>query len=163
MFRCAEGVLLRAPLLARSRVRATWRDAEEPGAEPAGPDAAPAEPGEVRRQLLELLEDPRFREALDVSSPSLARTLDAVRADTPVAPAELRKAHRAVTRYLLRAASRPTPFGLLAGVLWGTFGEATKGELTGAGHRAARPDAGWLAGLVAGWERDPAVHAGLSV
>ncbi|MEU7583523.1 lantibiotic dehydratase family protein [Streptomyces sp. NPDC041068] len=151
VFRCADGVLLRTPLLARPQVRATWRD------------TADAEPGDLRAHLLELLADARFREALEVSSPSLARTLGAVLADEPVAASDLRKAHRAVTRYLLRAASRPTPFGLLAGVVWGSFGEATKGELTGAGHRAARPDAGWLAERIAQWERDPAVHRELSV
>ncbi|MEU8962029.1 lantibiotic dehydratase [Streptomyces sp. NPDC048491] len=158
MFRCADGVLLRAPLLARSSVRATWRDG--PRAEFGGTGR---EADELRSRLVELLVDARFREALDVSSPSLARTVDAVLAGSPVTTSDLRKAHRAVTRYLLRAASRPTPFGLLAGVLWGSFGAATKGELTGEGHRAVRPDAGRLAGLIARWERDPAVHRGLSV
>ncbi|WP_078868733.1 lantibiotic dehydratase [Streptomyces sp. NRRL B-1347] len=157
VFRCADGVLLRAPLLARPRVRATWRDGEDGDGDRRG-DA-----DELRSQLVELLADGLFREALEVSSPSLARTVDAVLEGGSVAASDVRKAHRAVTRYLLRAASRPTPFGLLAGVLWGSFGEATKGELTGAGHRGARPDAGWLARLVAGWERDPAVHLGLSV
>ena len=158
VFRCADGVLLRTPLLARPRVRATWRDGVG-----ARPDETGAEPGELRAHLVELLADARFREALEVSSASLARTVDAVLADEPVTASDMRKLHRAVTRYLLRAASRPTPFGLLAGVLWGSFGAATKGELTGAGHRAARPDAGWLARLIAEWERDPEVHLGLSV
>ncbi|WP_079143479.1 lantibiotic dehydratase [Streptomyces luteocolor] len=158
VFHCADGVLLRAPLLARPGVRATWRDDVRDRPEGSGP-----EPGELRAHLVELLADTRFREAVEVSSPSLARTVDAVLADAPIAPSDLRKAHRAVTRYLLRAASRPTPFGLLAGVLWGSFGETTKGELTGEGHRAARPDAGWLARLITEWERDPAVHLGLSV
>ncbi|MEV5978368.1 lantibiotic dehydratase [Streptomyces sp. NPDC052114] len=164
VFRCADGVLLRAPLLARPRVRATWRDVVRDGPDESGAEAVEAaEAGELRSHLVELIADPRFREALEVSSPSLARTVDAVLADAPMAVSDLRKAHRAVTRYLLRAASRPTPFGLLAGVLWGSFGTTTKGELTGAGHRAARPDAGRLARLVAEWERDPAVHLGLSV
>ncbi|WP_159047950.1 lantibiotic dehydratase [Streptomyces sp. WM6378] len=150
--------MLRTPLLARSSVRATWWDAARERPDGTGPEV-----GELRAHLVELLADARFREALDVSSPSLARTVDAVLSGSPVAASDLRKAHRAVTRYLLRAASRPTPFGLLAGVLWGSFGAATKGELTGGGHRAVRPDAGRLARLVAQWERDPAVHRGLSV
>ncbi|MFI6055589.1 lantibiotic dehydratase [Streptomyces violascens] len=150
--------MLRAPILARSSVRATWGDGERDQQDGARP-----EPGELRTRLVEMLADARFREALEVSSPSLARTVDAVLEGEPVAASDLRKAHRAVTRYLLRAASRPTPFGLLAGVLWGSFGAATKGELTGAGHRAVRPDAGRLARLIAEWERDPAVHLGLTV
>ncbi|MFF1379447.1 thiopeptide-type bacteriocin biosynthesis protein [Streptomyces sp. NPDC058308] len=185
VFRCADGVLLRAPLLARPRARATWqeaarqdealqeassrdsrhsRDGASKARDEAGDEQSKADAlGELRAQLAELVADARFREALEVSSPSLARTLDAVLADAPVVASDLRKAHRAVTRYLLRAASRPTPFGLLAGVLWGSFGAATKGELTGAGHKAARLDAGLLARLIAEWERDPAVHRGLSV
>ncbi|MFJ2774586.1 lantibiotic dehydratase [Streptomyces sp. NPDC087300] len=181
VFRCADGVLLRAPLLARPKARATWQDATRQDAVPrdgARQDRDGARPGRgetgdarseadtlagLRAQLTELVADARFREALEVSSPSLARTVDAVLADAPVTPSDLRKAHRAVTRYLLRAASRPTPFGLLAGVLWGSFGAATKGELTGEGHKAARLDAGLLARLIAAWERDPAVHQGLSV
>ncbi|MFJ2739167.1 lantibiotic dehydratase [Streptomyces sp. NPDC087440] len=147
VFRCADGVLIRTPLLARRRARATWQDS----------------PGELRSQLLELVADTRFREALEVSSPSLARTVEALLAGAPLSASDLRKAHRAVTRYLLRAASRPTPFGLLAGVLWGSFGAATKGELTGGGHRAARLDAGLLARLVTAWERDPEIHRRLTV
>ncbi|WP_150494652.1 lantibiotic dehydratase [Streptomyces kanamyceticus] len=164
VFRCADGVLLRAPLLARPRARATWQD--EVRQSPDGTGAPPPESTDLdalRAQLQELLADARFREAVEVSSPSLARTVDAVLANAPVTPSDLRKAHRAVTRYFLRAASRPTPFGLLAGVLWGSFGAATKGELTGEGHKAARLDAGLLARLIAEWERDPAVHQGLSV
>lgn len=144
--------------MARRRVGETWRDGVR-----ARPDETDAELAELRAHVVEMLADARFREALEVSSTSLARTVDAVLADEPVTASDMRKAHRAVTRYLLRAASRPTPFGLLAGVLWGSFGAATRGELTGTGHRAARPDAGWLARLIAGWERDPAVHRGLKV
>ncbi|MFJ6572135.1 lantibiotic dehydratase [Streptomyces sp. NPDC091292] len=155
---------MRAPLLARSRARGTWQLGERGRPdENGGESSGPADVGVLRAQLAELVADARFREALEVSSPSLARTVDAVLANTPVTASDLRKAHRAVTRYLLRAASRPTPFGLLAGVLWGSFGAATKGELTGAGHKAARLDAGLLARLIAEWERDPAVHRGLSV
>lgn len=158
LFRCADGLLLRAPLLTRREVRKTWGDGAR-----TEPDETGTDRGEPRADLVAWLADARFREALEVSSSSLTRTVDALLADMPVPPADLRKAHRAVTRYLLRAASRPTPFGLLAGVMWGSFGAATKGELTGAGHKAARPDAGWLARLITQWEREPAVHLGLSV
>ncbi|WP_306338935.1 lantibiotic dehydratase, partial [Streptomyces sp. KL118A] len=154
---------MRAPLLPRRRAHATWRTGASESRKEPERRAAGDGPDELRAQLAELLADTRFREALEVSSPSLARTVEAVLAGTPVAASDLRKAHRAVTRYLLRAASRPTPFGLLAGVMWGSFGAATKGELSGTGHKAARLDAGLLARLIAEWERDPAVHRGLSV
>ncbi|MFF0967845.1 lantibiotic dehydratase [Streptomyces sp. NPDC003703] len=153
LFHCADGMLLRAPLLARDEVRATWSDVED--------DRQDSE--SLRARLTGLLADDRFREAVEVSSPSLARTTDAVLAGRPVPVPDLRKALRAVTRYRLRAASRPTPFGLMAGVLWGSFGDTTKGELTGEGHKAARPDASWLSHRVAAWEQDPAVLPHLSI
>ncbi|MFE7119400.1 lantibiotic dehydratase [Streptomyces sp. NPDC057654] len=153
LFRCADGILLRAPLLARDEVRATWWDTEN-GAE---------SPEVLRARLVGALADDRFREAVEVSSPSLARTADAVLAGRAVTASDLRKALRAVTRYRLRAASRPTPFGLMAGVLWGSFGDATKGELTGEVRKTARPDASWLSQRIAAWERDPAVLPGLSI
>ncbi|WP_167355655.1 lantibiotic dehydratase [Streptomyces atriruber] len=154
---------MRAPLLPRRRAHATWQTGASESRKDPERRAAGDGPDELRSQLAELLADTRFREALDVSSPSLARTVETVLAGTPVAASDLRKAHRAVTRYLLRAASRPTPFGLLAGVMWGSFGAATKGELSGTGHKAARLDAGLMARLIAEWERDPTVHRGLSV
>ncbi|MEV0280377.1 lantibiotic dehydratase [Streptomyces sp. NPDC050610] len=153
LFRCADGMLLRAPLLARDEVRATWWDTENNAQSPEV----------LRARLVGALADDRFREAVEVSSPSLARTADAALSGRTVAASDLRKALRAVTRYRLRAASRPTPFGLMAGVLWGSFGDTTKGELTGEGHKAARPDASWLSQRVAAWERDPAVLPGLSI
>ncbi|MFD8614827.1 lantibiotic dehydratase [Streptomyces sp. NPDC059631] len=153
LFHCADGMLLRAPLLARDEVRATWWGAEDDRRDPET----------LRARLTGLLADKRFREAVEVSSPSLARTTDAVFSGRPVPVSDLRKALRAVTRYRLRAASRPTPFGLMAGVLWGSFGATTKGELTGEGHKEARPDASWLLRRVAAWEQDPAVLPHLSV
>ncbi|MFH8220861.1 lantibiotic dehydratase [Streptomyces sp. NPDC018057] len=153
LFHCADGMLLRAPLLARDEVRATWWDTEDDG----------QDPDTLRARLTGLLADERFREAVEVSSPSLARTTDAVLSGRPVPGSDLRKALRAVTRYRLRAASRPTPFGLMAGVLWGSFGDTTKGELTGEGHKAARPDASWLLRRVAAWEQDPAVLPQLGI
>lgn len=158
IFRCADGVLFRALLLPRRRVSETWQ-----GVARDRPAETDAELAELRNHLVEMIADERFREALEVSSTSLAHTIDAVLANEPVTASDMRKAHRAVTRYLLRAVSRPTPFGLLAGVLWGSFRAATKGELSGTGHRAARLDAGRLARRVAEWERDPAVRQGLNV
>ncbi|MGI5269163.1 lantibiotic dehydratase [Nonomuraea sp. CA-218870] len=119
--------------------------------------------GEDTAFLREALRDPLLREALEVSSPSLAGVLDRVEAGRPVEEAKRRRAVLATARYLLRMAGRPTPFGLLAGVALAGFGDTAKVRLGCAHAKGVRPDAGWLAGLLAAWERDPAVRRGLRV
>ncbi|GAA2094764.1 lantibiotic dehydratase [Streptomyces albiaxialis] len=103
-----------------------------------GPDA-------LGPYLLELVKDPAVREALKVSSASLADTLAKVENGVPVGEAKLRRAALAVTRYILRMTGRPTPFGLLAGVRTARLGGDTAAVRTGSAHRKhARPDAAWL-------------------
>ncbi|MGW2815829.1 lantibiotic dehydratase [Streptomyces sp. NPDC001415] len=99
-----------------------------------------------------------FREAIEVSSPSLAQVLDR---DTPPTGDALRRAATAVGRYRLRMTTRPTPFGLLAGVALARFGDSASVRW-GERHRAAvRPDLGWLASAVGRLHEDPAVLPGL--
>ncbi|MGI5292079.1 lantibiotic dehydratase [Nonomuraea polychroma] len=113
--------------------------------------------------LEEALRDPLLREALEVSSDSLAGTLSRIEDGRPVEAAKRRRAVMATARYLLRMAGRPTPFGLLAGVALADFGDTAKIRLGRAHAKGVRPDAGWLATLLAGWERDPRVRRRLRV
>lgn len=113
--------------------------------------------------LEEALGDPLLREALEVSSDSLAGTLSRIEDGRPVDAAKRRRAVMATARYLLRMAGRPTPFGLLAGVALADFGDTAKVRLGRAHDKGVRPDAGWLATLLADWERDPRVRRRLRV
>jgi thiopeptide-type bacteriocin biosynthesis protein len=160
-FAVAAGALLRVATLPATRAADTWLDLDPADPEQSGPAA-----GYLRR----LLADPVLREAVEVSSRSLAGTLDRVAAGAPPQPRALARAVFATTRYLLRAATRPTPFGLFAGVAMAGFaGDGPGGDPAGkvrlgtAHRRWARPDLGWLAALVDRWERDPAGLAGLRV
>ncbi|GAA2695607.1 lantibiotic dehydratase [Nonomuraea recticatena] len=113
--------------------------------------------------LAEALHDQWLREALEVSSDSLAGTLDRIEAGLPVEETKRRRATLATARYLLRMTGRPTPFGLLAGVALADFGDTAKVRMGEAHTKGVRPDAGWLAALLADWERDPRVRRELRV
>ncbi|MFI6054331.1 lantibiotic dehydratase [Streptomyces violascens] len=143
LFTAAEPVLLRAPA----------RPVPEHPDGPAGPAEA-----DLAAYVAEAAADPLFREAIEVSSPSLAQVLAR---DTPPTGDALRRAATAVGRYRLRMTTRPTPFGLLAGVALARFGDSASVRW-GERHRTAvRPDLGWLASVVDRLHRDPAVLPGL--
>ena len=115
----------------------------------AAPDPATATAGELLAYLRELLADPKLFEAIEVSSSSLARTLDKLLAEdspgtTKPERAKLERAVLAVTRYLLRMSGRPTPFGLLAGVAPVQFDGTAKVRIGSAHTRSVAPDSGWL-------------------
>ncbi|MFF5672808.1 lantibiotic dehydratase [Streptomyces hygroscopicus] len=150
MFHAEPTGLLRVPLLPHTatgtRAQLDPRDREQ-----------------VRRYLDALLSDRRVEEALAVSSPSLRRAVQALRAGAPMKAGALRKLALSATRYVLRAASRATPFGLLAGVAPVSFGEGCQVRMGTSHRKAVRPDGGWLTGVLAAWEGDPEVLRALRV
>jgi thiopeptide-type bacteriocin biosynthesis protein len=109
---------------------------------------------EYERAYRDLLEDPRVQTALTVGSLAV---VEALQRSTPIG-ADSRLA-RTLHNYLVRMSSRPTPYGLFAGV-----GLATWGQQTDIAIGTARPitrtriDMKWLAGLVAELEADPRVR-----
>ncbi|MFJ5221080.1 lantibiotic dehydratase [Streptomyces sp. NPDC088354] len=107
--------------------------------------------------------DSRIREALEVSSPSLASAVDRIAAGEAVSDARLRKISDAVSRYLIRMSTRPTPFGLMAGVTAANLGEATIVEFGQKDRKAVRPDMSWLIPLLARWERQPNIWKRMQV
>lgn len=100
---------------------------------------------------------PVITEALDVSSSSLSAVLDRVVRGEPVELKQLRRAARSVSRYLVRMATRATPFGLMAGVTFVRFADAGPAKVRlGADHRkAVQPDMAWLAAVARECERSP--------
>lgn len=119
---------------------------------------APLEPFLLRFPLLPFEQfadfdgsDPLVQEAIALASPSLAS------ARTP-------KAEAARARYLSRMTTRPTPFGLFAGVSLGRFGPTDLRLAPRSEHRKrTRPDLKWLLGVVRDLERDPNIVRQLSV
>ncbi|WOX16327.1 lantibiotic dehydratase [Streptomyces sp. N50] len=99
-----------------------------------------------------------FATAVEFSSPDLAARVRQILVGEPVPDPAVRRAVLSVARYLLRARSRATPFGLFAGVAAARTGP-TPLLRTGTGHRAVtRPDAAWTAALVDRLEELPALR-----
>lgn len=102
--------------------------------------------------------------AIGVASPDLARALTGLHDGTaPAQPQRVRRAVEALIRYLLRWTSRPTPFGLFAGIaVAGLSGHASVrwGERHTVSERA---DAAWFADLISDLEAQLPVLRGLPV
>jgi thiopeptide-type bacteriocin biosynthesis protein len=102
-------------------------------------------------------------EALQHSSPVLAGQLRALCTAEEPSARDVRRAALSVTRYLLRAQHRATPFGLFAGVTAARFGPRARAEW-GAGHVVVgRAGAEWLAAVVERLEACPELFDRLSV
>ena len=109
----------------------------------------------LRRRLEDIATTPQFRDALFVASPSLAAAVDMWRKDPDCDKG--RATERSLVSYVLRAAARPTPFGLFAGCTTGTIGARTSLQLEGLDRyrRHTRLDMDYLLTLADEAERDP--------
>jgi thiopeptide-type bacteriocin biosynthesis protein len=98
--------------------------------------------------------DPEVRWALAVASPSLLAALDRARtSDRGLARLESK-----LLRYLIRMSTRPTPFGLFAGVGMAGWADRTDLALAGPPRTRTRLDMEWLLRLVLQLEADPEVR-----
>jgi thiopeptide-type bacteriocin biosynthesis protein len=102
--------------------------------------------------------DPRVHRALAVGGGDLARALE-----RPVSGDRARqRLAEKIIRYLIRMSTRPTPYGMYAGVGLGAWGEHTNLALAAEKPRTrTRPDMGWLLAMVGALESRPEVRAGL--
>ncbi|GAA3436263.1 lantibiotic dehydratase [Kutzneria kofuensis] len=104
--------------------------------------------------LREIAAVPGLREAIAVASTSLDQAFDRALANGLTHDRAGRVAF-SVAKYLLRMATRPVPFGTMAGTATAEVGCGPGSAELGARHRReALPDLGWLASLVARWEQD---------
>ena len=74
-----------------------------------------------------------------------------------------RRLDASLLRYLTRMSTRPTPYGMFAGVALASWGERTTVELSASPHTHTRPDMAWLAGLLDATAADHAVKPRLKV
>ena len=96
-----------------------------------------------------------------VASPSLAAAVDPWRKEPDSDKG--RATERSLVSYVMRAAARPTPFGLFAGCTTGTIGTRTclRLESLGRYRRHTRLDMDYLWALAEAVERDPRLRAEL--
>lgn len=102
----------------------------------------------TRAYLREQLEDVRIREALLAGSPDLFSAIPRW-VDEPTTR-KGRQAEINVLRYVLRMATRPTPFGLFASVAFGHIAPQTQIQLgpMARNRKRTRPDMQWLLALI---------------
>lgn len=119
---------------------------------------ASAEPTSWRAWLQQTWCDTDFAAAVKAASPDLANRVEHVCAHRAVPAPAMRRTVVAVLRYLLRARTRATPFGLFAGVAAVRIG--TEPALrVGTGHRAiAKADAAHSTALIDRFEQHPALR-----
>ncbi|RBQ16942.1 lantibiotic dehydratase [Spongiactinospora rosea] len=139
MYRYLDAAVLRAPAWPPGRQLPSWPDLT-------------GEDGDAswRPWLERIWTLPGFAVALEQASPALARRLCEIRSGAHVTDSRVRSAVLSTMRYLLRATSRPTPFGRFAGVAAARVATATgpPSVRVGDAHRpAARTAAEWISEL----------------
>ncbi|MFD9789511.1 lantibiotic dehydratase [Streptomyces sp. NPDC059070] len=132
-------------------------------AEPVSAAPPSASRADRDAQLRRLLADPVLREAIEVSSGSLTHTLERLERGEALDDRALERALHSATRYLLRMAQRPTPFGLQAGVAAATPGERACFRLGGAHRKGVWPDAEWAARVADARLKDPSARGTVRV
>ena len=162
LFRLCGPIVLRTPLLPFDELEAWSEGLSGPPSEP--PSDSPSESGSaadeeavaeawardrglLRERLGGLIERPEIAEAVFLASPDLARSLAYWRRDPEGKKGQ--RAEQGLVRYLMRMASRSTPFGLFAGCTPGAVGESTRLALVerGAYRRHSRLDMDYLFAL----------------
>ena len=118
--------VLRTPLLPFAVVTDLSAGLEAAAATDTGArlDALVRDRARVRERLRALVMTPVVREAIYVASPDLERSIDSWIASPETARGQA--IERGLLRYIVRMASRPTPFGLFAGNATGTIARSTR-------------------------------------
>jgi class I lanthipeptide synthase len=150
VYRYVDAVVLRTSAWPRDSLR------------PAAP-ALPAASHGWCGWLTRVLAIPGFVEAMEHASPVLVDRARAARDGRELSERQARRIALAVLRYLLRARSRATPFGLFAGVAPARLAEAGTIRIGRAHRPVARVPADWLRTVAGALERDPVVWPHLLV
>ncbi|MGH3684568.1 MAG: lantibiotic dehydratase [Pseudonocardiaceae bacterium] len=139
MYRFVDAVVVRAAAFQPGAAVAPWPDL----AGGTGEQVA-----QWRCWLQQVWASEAVAAAIEVASPVLARRVREVCEGRRVREREVRRAVLSVMRYLLRATSRATPFGLFAGVAPARVGSRSVARFGNGHHSVARVDAGWLGAVI---------------
>ncbi|TQK44779.1 thiopeptide-type bacteriocin biosynthesis protein [Streptomyces sp. SLBN-118] len=146
MYRYVDAAVVRAAAWSPDR-QVAWPELTEPSANTAS----------WRAWLQQAWQTADFATAVTSASPDLTRRVNQICAGQSLPDPDVRRTVLSVLRYLLRARTRATPFGLFAGVAAARIGAAPALRV-GTGHQAAaRPDAAWTTALIDRFEE----HSGL--
>lgn len=156
MYRSAGFFAVRTPLLPVEAL-SQWAQGTEASAA-LGPgeleSAIHADRNRLRSRLAALFAQPAVREALFLASPDLASKLPVWMNDPESGQGE--KIERALIRYFVRMAVRPTPFGLFAGASVGAVADRTAIRLVDSSmyQRHTRLDMDYICALTEAIARD---------
>lgn len=146
MYRHVDAALIRAA--AGSPEPADWPNL-------VGTNAGPAS---WRAWLQQTWQNFEFAAAVTAASPDLARQVEQIGVGRPLPDSDVRRTALAVLRYLLRARTRATPFGLFAGVATARIDAVGSLRTGSAHHPTARADAEHSTALVERFEQHPALQ-----
>lgn len=153
MYQHLDAALVRAPALDLRDLNIAWPDL-------TGPTATPVQ---WRAWLRSAWQTPMAADAIESASPALASQVTRIIDGHDTPDAAVRRTVLAVLRYLLRGATRATPFGLLAGVVPARVAPDAVFRAGTEHHAAARPEAAWLAGVAETLEADGELLPALTV
>ncbi|MFD7897417.1 lantibiotic dehydratase [Streptomyces sp. NPDC059743] len=147
MYRHVDAALVRA---------AAWH----PDHETVWPDLIGASANTTSWQawLQQTWQAPAFAAAVTAASPDLTSRVEQICAGRPLPAPTVRRTVLAVLRYLLRARTRATPFGLFAGVAAARIGTTPELRVGTGHHVVARRDAARSTALVNRFEQHPALR-----
>ena len=132
--------------------------------DPAGlPWPDPDDTSGLLAWLVKTWEDPVLAEAVASASPSLALRVNRIAGGADVPARQVLSAAVALARYRLRAAGRPTPFGLFGGVAAARFGDHAQTRFGKAHQASACCDAAWLLSVIERCEACEPLAARLTV
>ncbi len=141
LYQPTDVVVIRSPLLPVERYR-TLTDDDSP---------------------LAWLSDPRVLRAIAVGSPSLLGAVERFR-ESKLNARDIAKMRAKLLRYQIRMSTRPTPFGLFAGIALAAWGDRTDVRVHSTTSRTrTRPDMAWLMSLVASAESTLAIRRQLAL
>ena len=151
MYRSLDDALLIRAAVCRPDQIGSWPDL-------TSTDAATSWPAWLRQTL----QIPGFAAALHCASPDLARRVSAVQAGK-VQARDARRVVLAVMRYLIRATTRATPYGLFAGVTAATTDRYGTLRIGTAHRPVARIRMQWLTDVLTQLETDPTIQPHLQL
>ncbi|AXI79786.1 lantibiotic dehydratase [Peterkaempfera bronchialis] len=147
MYRCVDAAVVRA---------AAWH----PDHRTVWPDLVSTSANTMswRAWLQQIWQATDFAMAVTAASPDLASRVEQICADRSLPAPAVRRTVLAVLRYLLRARTRATPFGLFAGVGAARIGTMPALRVGTRHHAVPRPDAARCTALIGRFEQHPALR-----
>ncbi|HYP42067.1 MAG TPA: lantibiotic dehydratase [Chloroflexia bacterium] len=152
MYEPLDFVFVRAPLLPVESYLALSDEAGDDRASGNSRTNIPWAAGELA------LRDPHVLRALAVGSQALVNAVERS-GRSKLTPRDAARLEAKLLRYLIRMSTRPTPFGLFAGVALGQWGDSTKLSIEATAARTrTRIDMAWLLAFVFDLEAKPEVR-----